>query len=113
MIDSIDSLGKTKYYETVFCRDEQIIIDKLREKGYFVYGLRDGEGDHYTVEPRVIINNIGFVVTDRPIQFHEESSRQYITDTELREIGDEESEISKKIDAIRQDIRKVKDGNDD
>lgn len=90
-----------KYYETDFCREEQIIIDKLREKGYFVYGLRDGEGDHYTVEPRVIVDNIGFVVTDKPIKFHEEGSRQYITDAELREIGEDDyDEIPRLIEEL-------------
>ena len=90
-----------KYYETDFCRDEQIVIDKLREKGYFVYGLRDGEGDHYTVEPCVIVDNIGFVVTNEPIKFHEEGPCKDITNTELREIGEEDyDEIPRLIEEL-------------
>lgn len=89
-----------KFWETDFCREEQSVIDKLRQDGYFVYGLRDGEGEHYTIEPKVYVNNIGFIVTDEPIKFHEEGSYKYITDTELREIGEEDPEISRKIDTL-------------
>ena len=89
-----------KYWETDFCREEQPVIDKLREDGYFVYGLRDGEGDHYTIEPKVYVNNIGFIVTDEPIMFHDEECRPHIYDTELREIGEEDPEISRKIDEL-------------
>lgn len=89
------------YLITDFCRDDQPVINKLREDGYFVYGLRDGEGDHYTVEPKVFINNIGFVVTDKPIEFHEEGSRQYITDIELTELGTEDTSIKLVIEGAR------------
>lgn len=91
-----------KYWETDFCREEQPVIDKLREDGYFVYGLRDGEGDHYTIEPKVYVNNIGFIVTDEPIKFHDEEYCPHIYDTELREIGEEDPEISRKIDTLKE-----------
>lgn len=65
--------------------------------GYFVYALRDGEGEHYTVEPKVFVNNIGFIVTDKPIEFHEEGTRQYITDVELAELGTEDISIKSAI----------------
>lgn len=74
-----------KYWETDFNRDEQPVIDELRRNGYFVYGLRDDFGDCYTVEPKVMVNRIGFIVTDEPIKFH--GYPPYITDEELTEIG--------------------------
>ena len=91
-----------RYWETDFCREEQPVIDKLREKGYFVYGLRDGEGEHYTVEPKVYVNNIGFIVTDEPIKFHTMDNMQFITDIELGEIGEADPEISRVIDELSQ-----------
>lgn len=89
------------YLITDFCRDDQPVINNLRAMGYFVYALRDGEREHYTVEPKVFINNIGFIVTDKPIEFHEEGSRQYITDIELTELGTEDMSIKLVIERAR------------
>lgn len=52
------------YTETNFSRDEQSKIDDLRNRGFFVYALRDGEGRSYTIEKRALINNIGFLISD-------------------------------------------------
>ncbi len=91
-----------KYLITDFCRDDQPVINNLRAMGYFVYALRDGEGEHYTVEPKVFVNNIGFVVTDKPIMFHEEGFHRYITDTELTELGTEDVSIKSVIERARE-----------
>nr|WP_297765838.1 hypothetical protein [uncultured Butyrivibrio sp.] len=93
-----------RYYETNFYRYEQPLIDELRKEGYFVYGIRDGEGVHSTIEPKVFVNNIGFLVTDTEIKFHEEGSWQYITDTELNSLGIDSPEIYDEIKAIRLQI---------
>lgn len=53
-----------KYQFASFTREDQELINKLRAEGKYVYHLRDGEGIHYSVEERVYVNNIGFVVTD-------------------------------------------------
>ncbi len=90
-----------RYYETNFYRYEQPLIDELRKEGYFVYGIRDGEGVHYTIEPKVFVNNIGFLVTDAEIKFHNEGSWQYIADTELISLGVESPEIYDEIKSIR------------
>ena len=90
-----------KYLITNFHRDDQYIINNLRAMGYFVYALRDGEGEHYTVEPKVFVNNIGFIVTDKPIKFHEEGSWKYITDIELTELGTEDVSIKSVIERAR------------
>ena len=76
-----------RYYETNFRNWEQVLIDELRKEGYFVYGIRDGEGIHYTIEPRVYVNNIGFLVTDKEIVFDSKEQWQHITDTELVALG--------------------------
>ena len=89
----VEGEQEMKYLITNFHWDEQYIINNLRAIGYFVYALRNGEGEHYTVEPKVFVNNIGFIITDKPIKFHEEGSRQYITDVELAELGTEDISI--------------------
>jgi hypothetical protein len=66
--------------------------------GYFFYGLRDGEGEHYTVEPKVFVNNIGLIITDKLIKLHEEGSRKYITDIELAQLGTEDMSIKSAIE---------------
>ena len=91
-----------KYLITDFCRYDQPVINNLRAMGYFVYALRDGEGEHYTVEPKVFVNNIGFIITDKPIEFHKEGSCQYITDVELAEIGTEDRSIKSAIERARE-----------
>lgn len=97
-----------RYWETDFNRDEQPVIDELRKNGYFVYGLRDDFGDHYLVEPKVLVNRIGFLVTDEPIIFHSGPSWYYglyITDEELTEIGVADEAIR---DAITKTREKMK-----
>ncbi len=89
-----------RYYETNFQNWEQVLIDELRKEGYFVYGIRDGEGIHYTIEPRVYVNNIGFLVTDKEIVFDSKEPWQHITDTELVALGTEDVKIGDEIRVI-------------
>lgn len=41
-------------------------------------------------------------VIDEPIKFHDEECCPHIYDTELREIGEEDPEISRKIDELEE-----------
>lgn len=49
---------------TVFTPEDKELIWKLRSAGFHVYCLRDAEGASFTIEPRVVCNNIGHIVTD-------------------------------------------------
>lgn len=71
-----------KYQFASFTREDQELINKLRAEGKFVYHLRDGEGIHYSVEERVYVNNIGFVVTDTKLDLP-------MTDVEFASMGEE------------------------
>lgn len=56
---------KKVYLFTTFDRRNQELINKLRAEGKFVYHLRDyDEGDGFTIEHRVWVNNIGNLVTN-------------------------------------------------
>ena len=76
-----------RYYFTDFKRYEQKLINELRNKGYFVYGVRSTNGIHYTIEKKVLVNNIGFLITDTELPLH----KGYLTDTELEKLGWDES----------------------
>lgn len=87
-----------QYYFTDFYYWEQVLITKLRENGLYVYHLRDGSGTHFTIEKRVLINRIGFLVTDQELPLHSDC----LTDVEFSELGGVESkELREKVDAIR------------
>ncbi len=50
---------KKLYLFTTFTKGDQKLINKLREEGKFVYHLRNyDEGDGFTIEHRVWVNNI-------------------------------------------------------
>lgn len=56
---------KKLYLFTTFDRRDQELINKLRAEGKFVYHLRNyDEGDGFTIEHRVWVNNIGNLVTN-------------------------------------------------
>lgn len=87
-----------QYYFTDFYHWEQVLINKLRENGLYVYHLRDGNGTHFTIEKRVLINRIGFLVTDQELPIPSEG----LTDVEFSELGGVESkELREKVDAIK------------
>lgn len=45
----------------------------LTKKGYYIYGERDWEGSDYGIEPgNVIVNNIGYLITDEPIDMDDD-----------------------------------------
>ena len=50
----------------------------LQESGFHVYGLRDGGGTAYTIEPSVVCDNIGHIITDFDLTKYME--RHYWTD---------------------------------
>ena len=89
-----------RYYFTNFKRYEQALINELRKKGYFVYGVRSTSGIHYTIEKRVIVNNIGFLITDTELPLH----KGYLTDTELENLGWDESS------SLYDEMKKVAEG---
>lgn len=63
--------SENKFLITNFFRCEQPLINQLREEGKYVYGLRDGSGNSYSIANRVIVNNIGFMITNFPIPLDE------------------------------------------
>ena len=88
-----------QYYFTDFYNWEQVLITKLRENGLYVYHLRDGNGTHFTIEKRVYVNRIGFLVTDQELPLH---SDDCLSDVEFSELGGIESiELKEKVDAIK------------
>ena len=93
-----------RYYETNFHIWERPLINQLIKEGYFIYGIRDGEGIHYTIEPWVIADKIGFLVTDEEIVFDSEDSWQHITDTQLMSLGKESPRIGDEIRVIADKI---------
>ena len=85
-----------RYYFTDFCRSEQPVINRLRNEGKFVYALRDGEADvdddmRYTIEHRVFVNRIGFLVTDTDLNIEPDG---YMSDTDFEAIEDKEEDPS-------------------
>ena len=89
-----------RYYITDFFRWEQQLINKLRENGYFVYGLRDCGGIHFSIEKHVIVNNIGFLVADKELPLVNGS----MSDADLTKYGPESPELIDEIEAIRRQI---------
>jgi hypothetical protein len=87
-----------KYYITNFYRWEQPLIDAIRKNGFFVYGIRDCEGVHYSIEKRVLVNNIGFLVADSELATP-------LSDTQLEIIGKESLSLSDKIRVIADSIK--------
>ncbi len=85
------------YYYTNFYRWEQPLINALRKRGYFVYGVRDCEGS-YSIEDRVIVNNVGFLVTD-------EKLNTPISEKKLAALGVEDIAIADKIREIAESIK--------
>lgn len=87
-----------KYYITNFHRWEQPLIDALRKNGLFVYGIRDCEGIHFSIEKRVIVNNIGFLIADSELPTP-------LSDTQLEALGEECVALSDKIRVIADSIK--------
>ena len=77
-----------QYQITDFFRYEQPLISQLRAEGKFVYGLRDGEENHFSIEPKVIVNNIGFLITDTELDL---GKYKVMSDTEFFALGGEEN----------------------
>ena len=94
------SRNVTRFLFTDFFRHEQPLIDRIRKSGLFVYGVRDAEGDGFTIAPRVIVNRIGFLVTDHPLDL----SGGEMTDDELYASAVEDLKIAEKIKAIRKEL---------
>ena len=74
---------------TTYNRDK---ADSLREAGYHIYGIRDIGGNGYTIEPHVLVDNIGHVVTDFDLEkyMHAPKFGKWIDDVEFSELGAEE-----------------------
>ncbi len=90
-----------KYYYTDFFCWEQGLINALRKNGYFVYGVRDCEGS-FSIEDRVIVNNVGFLVTDTKLNTP-------ILDIELEALGEEDITITDRIKAVASSIKEELD----
>lgn len=61
-----------KYYIThTLSRDEK---EEYFNKGLYAYDLRDSDfgGDIATIEPRVIINRVGSIITNKKLDFSKE-----------------------------------------
>lgn len=86
-----------RYYFTDFYPWEQPLIDQLRKEGFFVYGVRDREGTRFSIEERVFVNNIGFLVTDKAIPTP-------LSDTELLTKGKEDANIKDIIQTVSEKI---------
>lgn len=86
-----------KYMFTNFLRWEQPLINAIRDRGYYVYGIRDvPEGN--SIEERVIVNNIGFLVTD-------EKLTTPLFESELSSLGSEDQGLNEIIELIRSEIK--------
>ena len=91
-----------QYYYTDFYYWEQALITKIRENGLYVYHLRDGEGIHFRIEKRVMVNRIGFLVTDQELPLHSDGITEYLTDVEFSELGGIEStHLREKVEALK------------
>lgn len=95
--DDYKEMLDCRYYFTNFCCWEQDLIDQLRKEGYFVYGVRDKSGNHFSIEKRVIVNNIGFLVSTKEFDTP-------ISDIELSVLGTEDVHISDKIREVSESI---------
>lgn len=73
-----------QYQMTDFFRYEQPLIDQLRAEGKFVYGIRDGEGKHFSIASNVVVNNVGFIITDAKLELGKDNE---ISDDEFFALG--------------------------
>ncbi len=81
-----------QYMITDFFRYEQPLINQLRSEGKFVYGLRDGDGIHFTIEPKVFVNNIGFLITDTELDLGQD---EVLSDVDFFALGGTENNALK------------------
>ena len=59
---------KPQINATELCEINQPQMEALKANGFFVYGLRDWEGNDYGIEPNLVwVNDIGVMVTDKEI----------------------------------------------
>ena len=65
---------------------------KLRDNGFHVYGVRDASGVHYTIEPFVLCDNIGHIVTDFDLDpfMHKSGTLCWMEDKEYEALSTEE-----------------------
>ncbi len=75
-----------KYQFTNFKPSEQQLINDLRAQGKFIYALRNVDDLAYTIEKRVYVNNIGFLITDEELPLR----NGVLTDVEFSELNGEE-----------------------
>lgn len=75
-----------KYQFTNFKPSEQQIMNDLRAQGKFIYALRNVDDLAYTIEKRVYVNNIGFLITDEELPLR----NGVLTDVEFSELNGEE-----------------------
>ena len=95
-----------QYMITDFFRYEQPLINQLRSEGKFVYGLRDGEGIHFTIEPKVFVNNIGFLITDTELDLGQD---EVLSDVDFFALGGAENNTLKAtIKDISDELTKAK-----
>lgn len=95
--DDYSEMLDCRYYFTNFYFWQQPLINQLRKEGYFVYGVRDDIGDHFSIEEKVIVNNIGFLVTTKKLDTP-------LSDKELFAFGVEDVHIADKIKEISENI---------
>ncbi len=95
--DDYKEILDCRYYFTNFFYWEQPLINQLREEGYFVYGVRDDIGEHFRIEERVIVNNIGFLVSTKKLYTP-------LFDEELPALGTEDDSIADEIRMIEDSI---------
>ena len=81
-----------QYMITDFFRYEQPLINQLRSEGKFVYGLRDGEKNHFSIEPKVFVNNIGFLITDTELDLGQD---EVLSDVDFFALGGAENNTLK------------------
>lgn len=66
------------------------LTDKDIPKGLYCYDLREGDDGRFaTVEPKVIVNHAGTVITDEPIDFGEQGFISFTEETEPNFTGGE------------------------
>ncbi len=75
-----------KYQFTNFVPSEQQLMNDLRAQGKFIYALRNVDDLAYTIERRVYVNNIGFLITDEELPLR----NGVLTDVEFGELNGEE-----------------------
>lgn len=58
-----------KYYETDYIDETE--RKKLEQKGLFCYDIRSGDNGEIaaTIEKRVMVNNVGHIITNEEIEF--------------------------------------------